>query len=58
MDNWYLKRRLKGPHLQQLLLDSDLHPRIHHVPTSEENVLNQQLLNILWVPGDETIPLL
>ena len=57
MDNWYLKSRLKGPHLQQLLLDSGLHPRIHHVPTGEENLLNQQLLNILWVPGDETTPL-
>ena len=57
-DNWYLKARLKGSHLQQLLLNSDLHPRIHHVPASEENVLNQQLLNILWVPGDKTIPLL
>lgn len=43
----YLKSRLEGPHLQQLLLDSTFHPRVHHVSTSEENILNKQVLNVL-----------
>lgn len=56
INNQYLKRRLKGPHLQQLLLDSTFHPRVHHVPTGEENVLNQHVLNVLGVPRRETVP--
>ena len=47
MSKQYLKSRLEGPHLQQLLLNSTFHPRVHHVSTGEENVLNQQVLNIL-----------
>lgn len=46
----YLEGGLEGPHLQQLLLHSGLHAWIHHVPTSEENVLDQGILNSLWVP--------
>ena len=30
----------------------------NHPYPGVENLLNQQLLNILWLPGDETTPLL
>lgn len=49
----YLEGRLEGPHLQQLLLHPGLHAGVHHVPTSEEDVLDQEILNGLWVPRRE-----
>lgn len=55
VNNQYLKSRLKGPHLQQLLLNSSFHPRIHHVAASEENILNQHLLKVLWVPRQKWV---
>lgn len=46
----YLEGGLEGPHLQQLLLHAGLHAWVHHIPTSEENILDQSILNGLWVP--------
>lgn len=45
----YLKGWLEWPHFKQFFLDSVFHSRIHHISTSEEDILDKLFLLIFRI---------